>query len=213
MAQAYCLKCREMVEVQEPKIVAYSNGAIAITGVCPVSGTRLSRIASWQDDPIIALQIAIQREKQAHEFYLDAAENTTDSMGSRMFKWLANQEDCHRVALEKQLKSRLDKGTWLEWREEIEPVLSAEFPEISEAFGAYSPSTGDIQALEMGIEAEKKAIEFYRNNRDYADDPEAQKMFDWFAEHEEGHRRLMEEELKWIQNGRKFFQLPRFMTR
>ena len=76
-----------------------------------------------------------------------------------------------------------------------------------------SATTVDIQALKMGIEAEKKAVEFYQNNRDYVADPKAQKMFDWFAEHEEGHRRLMEEQLKWIQNGRKFFQLPRFMTR
>ena len=212
MTQAYCMKCRKMVEVREPQIVTYSNGAIAITGACPISGTRLSKIANWQDDPIVALQIAIQREKSAHEFYLNAAEITTEPMGRRMFKWLADQEDCHRVALEKQLKSRLDKGTWLEWKEEMEPVLSAEFPEISEASGVYSPTAGDVRALEMAIESEKKAAEFYQNNRDYADDPEAKKMFAWFAKHEEGHRRLMEEQLKRIQKGRKFFTLTRFMT-
>ncbi len=212
MTQAYCMKCRKMVEVQEPQIVTYSNGAIAITGACPISGTRLSKIANWQDDPIIALQIAIQREKNAHEFYLNAAEITREPMGKRAFKWLANEEDWHRVALEKQLKSRLDKGTWLEWKEETEPLLSAQFPDISEASGEYSPSTGEVSALEMAIEAEKKAVEYYENNRDYSNDPQAKKMFAWFAEHEDGHRRLMEEQLKWIQKGRKFFTLTRFIT-
>ena len=209
---AYCMKCRESVEVQELEIVTYSNGAIAIVGSCPTSGTRLSKIASWRDDPIIALKVAIQREKRAHETYLKAAENTKEPMGKRMFRWLANEEDWHRAALEKQLKSRLDKQSWLEWKEETEPVLSAEFPEISEATGEYSPTTGEVSALGMAIEAEKKAIEFYKNNRDYANDPEAKKMFAWFAKHEEGHRRLMEEQLKWIEKGRKYFQLTRFMT-
>lgn len=212
MAQAYCMKCRKMVEVRDPQIVTYRNGAIAITGFCPISETKIYKIASWQDDPIVALKIAIQREKRAHEFYLKAAEETREPMGKRMFNWLANEEDWHRFALERQLKARLDKGSWLEWKEEKKPVLSAEFPESSEASGEYSPTTGEVSALEMAIESEKKAVEFYRNNGDYADDPEAKKMFAWFAKHEEGHRRLMEEQLKWIQKGRKYFQLTRFMT-
>ena len=212
MTKAFCMKCRESVEVQELDIVTYSNGAIAIVGSCPTCVTKVSKIASWQDDPIIALKMAIQREKRAHEFYLNAAENTIESTGKRMFKWLANQEDMHSVALEKQLKAQLDKRSWLEWKEEEEPVLYNEFPEISEASGEYSPTTDEISALEMAIEAEKKAVEYYQNNRDYTEDPEAKKMFAWFAEHEEGHRRLMEEQLKRIKTGRKFFQLNRFMT-
>ena len=40
----------------------------------------------------VVIDIAIQREKGAHEFYSSAGEITKDPNGKKLFIWLAQQE-------------------------------------------------------------------------------------------------------------------------
>ena len=42
--QAYCFKCRAKREIKNPKNVTLKNGKPATQGVCPVCGTKVSRI-------------------------------------------------------------------------------------------------------------------------------------------------------------------------
>ncbi len=42
--EAYCLKCRERREMQDPKAITMKNGKPATEGVCPVCGTRMFKI-------------------------------------------------------------------------------------------------------------------------------------------------------------------------
>lgn len=44
MAEAYCLKCKEMRAITNPQVVTLKNGRQAITGTCPICGTRVNRI-------------------------------------------------------------------------------------------------------------------------------------------------------------------------
>jgi NAD-dependent SIR2 family protein deacetylase len=44
MAEAYCVKCREKVEIKEPEKITMKNGRPATKGVCPVCGTKVFRI-------------------------------------------------------------------------------------------------------------------------------------------------------------------------
>ncbi len=46
MVQAYCVKCRAKREIKDPKVVTMKNGKKAVTGVCPVCGTKLYRIGA-----------------------------------------------------------------------------------------------------------------------------------------------------------------------
>jgi hypothetical protein len=43
-SEAYCLKCRKKVQIQNATEVTLKNGRPATTGTCPVSGTKLFRI-------------------------------------------------------------------------------------------------------------------------------------------------------------------------
>lgn len=40
---AYCFKCRQRREIKDPKQVTLKNGKPAITGTCPVCGSKLYR--------------------------------------------------------------------------------------------------------------------------------------------------------------------------
>jgi len=42
--QAYCMKCRTKREVKNAKSIVMKNKRPAVTGVCPVCGTKLFRI-------------------------------------------------------------------------------------------------------------------------------------------------------------------------
>jgi len=61
MSEAYCLKCRMMVEIQNPEMVILRNMAPALTGLCPISGTKVFRFVRRRLDPVYALVLAIER--------------------------------------------------------------------------------------------------------------------------------------------------------
>jgi len=42
--EAYCVKCREKREIKDMKEVTLGNGRRAAQGVCPVCGTKLTRM-------------------------------------------------------------------------------------------------------------------------------------------------------------------------
>ena len=44
--QAYCVKCKEKVDIKDAKEVELKNGKPAIKGVCPKCGTGVFRIGS-----------------------------------------------------------------------------------------------------------------------------------------------------------------------
>jgi DNA-directed RNA polymerase subunit RPC12/RpoP len=44
MAQAYCVKCKKKVEVQNAKKITMKNKRPAVQGVCPNCGTKVFRI-------------------------------------------------------------------------------------------------------------------------------------------------------------------------
>jgi DNA polymerase II large subunit len=46
MVQAYCVKDRKMVEIQNPRQITLKNGRPAVQGTCPQCGTTVTRIGS-----------------------------------------------------------------------------------------------------------------------------------------------------------------------
>jgi rubrerythrin len=57
---------------------------------------------------IEALVIAIPRETEAYEFYMELSREYDDAASKEMFVFLANQEELHRQKLEKLL-ARLEE--------------------------------------------------------------------------------------------------------
>ena len=44
MTVAYCVKCKAKREIKNPQKITMKNGKLAMTGTCPVCGTKLFRI-------------------------------------------------------------------------------------------------------------------------------------------------------------------------
>jgi len=46
MAQAYCVKDKQKVEIQNPQNITMKNGKPAIKGTCPICGNSVFRIGA-----------------------------------------------------------------------------------------------------------------------------------------------------------------------
>lgn len=47
--EAYCVKCKEKVEIKNPQEVIMKNKRTALSGNCPKCGTKVFRIKSSKD--------------------------------------------------------------------------------------------------------------------------------------------------------------------
>ena len=217
MTQAYCVKCRKMVEVQDPKTVLLKNLSLAITGTCPSSGNKVFQFVKRHIDPVNALKIAIEREKEARAFYLDSAKDTTDENGQKMLKWLANEEVWHQAGLEKQLKSLMDNNTWEEWKEVSPPISKNDLAETAETTHtreatSYAHITGtEKSALRTGLRSEEKSMKFYVDFAAATTDPKGKKVFESLIKQEEGHIKIIQAALDTIGKHKRYPLLPRFI--
>ena len=217
MAQAYCVKCRKMVDIQNPKTILLKNKSLALTGSCPVSGTKVYRFVKRHIDPINALKIAIEREKEAQRFYKDAASETKDKNGNKLLNWLANEEAWHQAGLEKQLKSMMDKNAWQEWKEESTPISNNNLIETAETAHtreatSYQHVTGsEKSAVRTAMRAEQKAIQFYNDFKEATTDANGEKTFESLVKQEEGHFRLLQATMETINKHKRYPILPRFL--
>ena len=50
MATAYCVKCRDKIEIKDPVETTLKNGRPALKGTCPECGTNVFRIGKPLDN-------------------------------------------------------------------------------------------------------------------------------------------------------------------
>jgi rubrerythrin len=216
MSQAYCVKCRKMVEIRNPKTVLLKNKSLALTGTFPQSGTKVYGFVKRHLDPVNALKIAIEREKESQQFYRDAAKDTEDNNGKKMLQWLANEEVWHQAGLEKQLKSMIDRNAWEVWKEISPPISQNDLAETAETTHtreatSYAHITGsEKSALRTAMRAEQKAAQFYKDFGEATNDPKGKRTFESLVKQEEGHLRVLQLAMATIEQHKRYPLIPRF---
>ncbi|MFC1926525.1 ferritin family protein [Chloroflexota bacterium] len=156
------------------------------------------------------LALAMEREDGGSKFYLDAANRTDDAKGKKMFQWLAEEEKRHYNKLLIQHKELSRGGNWQNIESDEAPISAREFPSLAEAAGEVKAGAGDLDALQMGINAEKESIELYSKAAQEATDSQAKAMFLGLIEEEQGHLELLEAEHEWLAKSRQYFTIHRF---
>lgn len=171
-------------------------------------------MADKRQDALAVIELAISREKGGHKFYSEAAEKTQAADGQRMFKWLAQEELGHLRYLEEVRKSLAGSGKFPAKRAGgqgiSEPLNKKDFPWSTEAVGEVKLDTKEMEALRIGINAEKEDIAFYSGAAAEATDPGAKDMFTRLVAVETGHKELLEEEYDWLRKSKTYFTIHRF---
>jgi len=148
---------------------------------------------------LMAIEIAIQTEKDGREFYLGAAQKTSDPHGKALFVSLAEDELDHLRLLEGQREALTKEHRWLPHTTRAEeerparfkgaPIFSREAP--NQGLNVY---TSELSALRMAYLIEKDAVAFYSRAASETDDPDGKAFYEYLVGMEKDHQRILEQE-------------------
>jgi len=133
------------------------------------------------------LSTGMEKERVAHDFYVEAAGRTQNELGRKMFERLAEDETRH----EELLKSWSEQGACpaAAPADGIDPEFIRKGREKDAE--AVQPETGDLEALEFARKMERQAIEFYQSGADAADDEASRDLFLRLKAEEDKHLALL----------------------
>ena len=158
-----------------------------------------------------ALDLAMEREKEGNEFYLESADKTADPKGRRMFQWLAREELKHLKWVEQQRLALIRCKESPEVTGFDEPLIKkSDFPHLARSSGTVKPNTGELEALRLGIKAEKDSIILYTKAVQDTVDAEGKAMFARLVQEEQAHLDILEEEYEWLHQTSGYFTIHRF---
>jgi rubrerythrin len=141
-----------------------------------------------QSRGIEGLKTALQTELNGIEFYRMAAQNTEDAKGKQVFQMLADDEQKHFAALQKQYASLMEENGWqnidlgkISRFEGDSPIFSAELKD------RVKGKHFEITALSIGALLETNSINFYRTMKEQSDDPVAKELYAQLEKWERAH--------------------------
>jgi rubrerythrin len=139
------------------------------------------------DDMCSILATGMEKERAAHDFYVEAAGKTQDALGKKMFERLADEEAKH----EELLKTWSEQGTC-----PADAPTKGMDPDFvkkgrQKVAEAITPDTGDLEALEFGQKMERQAIAFYEESAEAADDDASRDLFLRLKAEEDKHLALL----------------------
>jgi rubrerythrin len=134
-----------------------------------------------------AIKIAMEAEKKAATAYNDAASQTNNPLGKRLFDKLTEFENYHYQKLSDLLASLVDEGTFIEYvfQESSAPAPS----EVAGIPEANKMSMMKIVTMAQGIE--QKAEQRYIDLAGQTADPTGKAMFEQLAKEEAEHYHLL----------------------
>ena len=142
-----------------------------------------------------AIDIAMEAEMKAQQFYADAAKRVINVRGRNLLEQLADFEQNHYNKL-KTLKDALtSSGEYIKYE-------GTEFkPFKAEVTGTLeSDKAGVLDVLKIAIDAETKAKDHYTKMAEATNDPEGKAMFEKLADEEDFHRRILNDEFYNLSN-------------
>ncbi len=142
------------------------------------------------------LKTAMEFELSGARFYLETARKVRDISGKNILIRLAIDELDHHKLLSLEMEE-LQKGKKWKKVEVKESIIEKINPKLPKRFkgekGNYE--LAEIDALEMALEQEKKSMEYYKENAEKINDPNAKKLLKRLAEMEEAHYTLIQTEI------------------
>ena len=145
-----------------------------------------------------AIEDAIYKEIGARDFYRKIGDRITNNEGKEKFLQLSADEDGHRIKLESWLKKLYD----------VDFVAAPERTAQSEIECVrLDEKAGALEALNIAIEAEARANEFYSKQAGKTDNPELKALFMKLADEENGHYNLLEAERNSLIGGFYWFDI------
>lgn len=148
------------------------------------------------------LKMAILMEKRGKAFYEQVAKATDNEEVANIFTIMAKEEQTHIEYLSEQFKyfqeNNKFKGDKLVAKDEgqeaiANTILSGKIQKDISAAGY------EAAAINAAIDMETKAIEIYGKRAEEAEDENEKQLFQWLADWEKGHHKILDDLSKELQ--------------
>ena len=148
-------------------------------------------------DMLGAIELAMQAEEKAHNFYKEGAAKAEHPRGKDLFLQLADFEKSHYDHLKKLHESLSSSGQYIEY--DGTSFSQSKVDAKSEIEG--EPKKIEVlEILNMAIEAEREAQQRYADLAGKTSDPSGQDMFKKLSGEEGVHLRILNDEYYNIAN-------------
>jgi rubrerythrin len=135
-----------------------------------------------------ALMRAMEIEKETFDFYTRAEQKTFNPEGKRIFRWLAKSEEQHYLKLSELYTSLDESGRWVFYGGS---TITLE-PE-AEGGQQIGFATGDLEALQIAMDIEKRGITYFNELLEKTSDPDGSAMLRSLRNEETEHLRVITE--------------------
>ena len=185
------------------------NGGIRTWDYEVVKGTTEATLITGGEETFDVLIVALMLEKGALEFYTKAQKRVKDEKAAQVFERLVAMEDTHLQRLYIrysqllwEMKSLIGAADELPSIARLKDELSTVYMEggtrINEELVKIEDPAfmDDLEALEIGLEKEYAAYDFYMRVADTVDDHETRNLLNELAGEEKGHINLLLREIE-----------------
>ncbi|MGB9823612.1 MAG: ferritin family protein [Candidatus Hydrothermia bacterium] len=163
------------------------------------------------DKILVILDMALEIEKESIFRYLDVARKTKDTSGKNMFITLATEEVNHLLYIS-EIREMAKKETHLKSIQVPKSEVAGVLPDVlkREKKKHGKSELSEIDALEIALEHEKKAMEFYEKKSMEVSDQTLKDLFNKLYQMEKGHYELIMAQLDYIRGTGFWFDIPEF---
>ena len=155
-----------------------------------------------------AIKTAIQMEKDGYSFYKKAAVQTSSEMGKSLFESLANDELLHLEVFQKLFEDKVGKTEWDNLVNSSKKYANIPiFPKDLKSVEGANPDTDEMDALRIGMDSEKEAIDYYNKIKDSTKDNNIKEIIDEIIEQEKNHYLLLEQEFDHLDKTGYWFEM------
>ncbi len=142
------------------------------------------------------LGIAYRTEIAGHAFYNSASELIEDERGKNLFKHLALEELEHIKVIYTIANSIKQGAGWMSYERALKESTVGKgglpiFPKENELFERLKKNQTDLHAVQIGMESEEKAVEFYTKLLKQATGVEERMLFTKLLDMERNHLKLL----------------------
>ena len=151
----------------------------------------------WEEmGALEALRIAIYNEQAAFDFYKSLLNVIENEGGKNTFTFLAEDEKRHRQLLEDRYQKESGGQTF------VFDARRAKKVNVD-----VDSQAGALDAVDMAIEAEKAASDFYTHGAEKTRDAGGKRMFESLAEDEDRHYEILVAEREALLGGPYWFSM------
>lgn len=157
-----------------------------------------------QDKIVQELSIAYTAEITGYHFYTTAAALVEDSKGRSVFTNLAREELTHIMVIS-AIADTVKKGMgWVSYEEALAGGVAAvqglQYPKDDELIKRLYTNQSDTNAVQIGIEIEEQAVNFYTKLLKGAQTPNEKVVLTRLLEMEKGHLKILRWEHESLTN-------------